>query len=72
MARGEIDPGFQQSLAISLKMLPRHLMKSVAAAKLPQDSDAAHAALAAAIVEQLRLSGWNIAAPPAPAPDMGR
>lgn len=70
--RGEIDPGFQLSLAISLKMLPRHLVKAVATAKLPQDSDAAHAALAAGIVEQLRLSGWNISAPPAPMMDMGR
>jgi hypothetical protein len=70
--RGQIDPNFQMSLAISLKQLPRHLVKAVASAKLPQDSDAAHAALAAGIVEQLRLSGWNIAAPPPGPVDMGR
>ncbi len=70
--RGEIDPGFQRSLAISLKQLPPHLVKTLAAAKLPQDRDAAFAALAAGIVTQLRLSGWNIIAPPPPEPDRGR
>jgi hypothetical protein len=64
--RGEIDPGFQLSLEISLKMLPRHLVKTVATAKLPHESDKAFAGLAAGIVEQLRLSGWTIVAPPAP------
>jgi hypothetical protein len=70
--RGEIDPDFQLSLTISLKQLPRHLVKAVAAAKLPHDSDSAHAALSAGIVAQLRLSGWNISAPPPPMIDMGR
>jgi hypothetical protein len=69
--RGEIDPEFQLSLAISLKMMPRHLVKAVAAAKLPHESDKAVAALAAGIVDQLRLSGWTIAAPTRPPPEWG-
>jgi hypothetical protein len=69
--RGEIDPVFEMSLSISLKMLPRHLIKSAAAAKLPHESDKAFAALADGIVEQLRLSGWTITAPPKPSPDWG-
>lgn len=70
--RGQIDPDFQMSLAISLKALPRHLVKTPAAAKLPHDRDAAHAALAAGIVEQMRASGWNVVAPSPPPIDMGR
>ena len=69
--RGNIDPQFQMSLAISLKLLPRHLIKNTAAAKLPHEADKAYAALAAGIVEQLRLSGWSISAPPPPKPDNG-
>jgi hypothetical protein len=69
--RGETGPGFQLSLAISLKMLPRHLVKDAAAAKIPHESDNAIDALAAGIVDQLRLSGWTITAPPAPPLDRG-
>ena len=69
--RGEIDPGFQMSLSISLKMLPAHMIKAAATAKLPHDRDKAFEALAAGLVEQLRLSGWNISAPPMPLPDAG-
>lgn len=68
---GRIDPDFELSLGISLKMLPRHLVRAVVAAKLPHESDKAYTALAAGIVEQLRLSGWTITAPPKPSPDWG-
>lgn len=66
-----IDPDFELSLGIALRMLPRHLVTTAASAKLPHERDAAFGALAAGIVEQLRLSGWSVVKPPKAAIDRG-
>lgn len=69
--RGAIDPTFEMSLVILLKVMPRHLVKAAAAAKLPHQADVAYAQLAHEITERMRQSGWNVTAPPPPVPDVG-
>lgn len=60
-----IPPDFELSLQIALRMVEQGPRLDYSA-KLPDKRDRGSARIAAQLVEQLRLQGWKIEAPPPP------
>ena len=62
-----IDPEFEISLVIALRMIRQQLRVGYAG-RHPHRRDAAADAIAKAVIEHLQRSGWTISHPPTPLP----